>query len=311
MKRDVKAEPVRILVPVERGESAHEPARLLAGLFAPKAVRLRALHVGKVAVPLFYLPPGLEAFESLRREQVDWEQKTRRAVERQVAPLEDAGFAVEVEVTAGSALSEVLKHAELWRADVIVARPRRKRNRSAGLGSVAAGLMQAASAPVLFYRSVSSGYRVRRVLVPVDFSPFSRKAVGWGLLLASLARAGLRLLHVLPETSARWAPRLRRMALDMVREERQRAETQVHRFGSRSIPIEGIVVQRKDAGRGILEAQKDGVDLVVVGASGKSGVASVLGSVTRRVVRDCPCPVLVVPTSSRTDPLKVWRNSAR
>jgi nucleotide-binding universal stress UspA family protein len=307
----VKAEPVRILVPLERGESAREPARLLGGLFAPKTVRVRALNVGSVAVPLLYLPPGLEPFESLRRKHLDWEQKTRSAMERQVAPLEDAGFAVEVEVAAGSALSEVLKLTELWRADLVVARPRRKRVRSAGMGSVAAGLMQAASAPVLFYRSVSSGYRVRRVLVPVDFSPFSRKAVGWGLLLASLARAGVRLLHVLPETSARWAQRLRRMALDMVREERQRAETQVRRFGSRSIPIEGIVMQRKDAGRGILEAQKDCIDLVVVGASGKTGVASVLGSVTRRVVRDCPCPVLVVPTASRADPLKVWRNSAR
>jgi nucleotide-binding universal stress UspA family protein len=307
----VKAEPVRIVLPLERDESVREPARLLGGLFAPNTVRVRALHVGSVAVPLVYFPPGLEAFESLRRDQLVWQQKTRRAMERQVAPLEDAGFAVEVEVTTGSALSEVLKLAELWRADLVVARPRRKRVRSAGLGSVAAGLMQAASAPVLFYRRVSSGYRLRRVLVPVDFSPFSRKAVGWGLLLASLARAGLRLLHVLPETSARWAPRLRRMALDMVREERQRAEIQQRRFGSRSIPIEGIVVQRKDAGRGVLEAQKDGIDLVVVGASGKSGVASVLGSVTRRVVRDCPCPVLVVPTTSRADALKVWRKSAR
>jgi universal stress protein A len=307
----VKAEPVRILVPLDRGESAREPARLLGALFSPAAIHVRALHVGRVAVPLFYFPSGLEALGSLRREHLDWEEKARRALKRQVGPLEDAGFAVEVEVTAGSALGEVLKRAELWRADLVLARPRGERDRSRGLGSVAAGLMQTASAPVLLYRRVSAGYRVRRVLAPVDFSSFSRKAVGWSLLVASLARAGLRLLHVLPEASARWAPRLRRMAVEMVREERQRAERQLRQFGGSAIPVEAIIVERKDPARGVIEAQKEGIDLVVLGASGKTGIASVLGSVTRRVVRECPCPVLVIPTSSRVSAQEVWRKSRR
>lgn len=302
---------MRVLVPLERGESAREPARLLGALFAPAAVRARALHVVRVAVPLFYFPSGPEALGSLRREHLAWEEKARRALKSQVGPLEDAGFAVEVEVASGSALGEVLKRAQLWRADLVLARPRGGRPRSRGLGSVAAGLIQTGSAPVVLYRGVSAGYRVRRVLVPVDFSPFSRKAVGWALLLASLTRARLRLLHVLPEASTRWGPRLRRKAVEMVGEETERARRQLRRFGSAAIPVEGIVVEREDAGRGVLEAQKEGIDLVVLGASGKSGITAVLGSVTRRVVRDCPCPVLVVPTSSRVSAQEVWRKSRR
>jgi universal stress protein A len=306
----VNREPVRILIPLERGESAREPARLLGELFAPAAIRVRAIHVGRVAVPHFYIPSGPEALGTLRREQLAWEEEARRALKRQVGPLEDAGFAVEVEVTAGSTLGEVLKRAKLWRADLVLARPSR-RSRSRRLGSVASGLIQAASAPVLLYRRVPAGHRVRRVLAPVDFSPFSRKAVGWALLVASLARADLRLLHVLPEVSARWGPRLRRMAVEMVREERQRAQRQLRQFGSPAISVEGIVFEREHPGRGVLQALKDGIDLIVLGASGKSGMTAVLGSVTRQVVRDSPYPVLVIPTSNRVSAQEVWRRSRR
>ena len=142
----VKAEPVRILVPLEHGESAREPARLLSGLFAPAAIRARALHVVGVAVPHFYFPSGSEALGSLRREHLAWEEKARKALKSQVGPLEDAGFAVDIEVASGSVLGEVLKRAQLGRADLALARPRRGRARSVGLGSVAAGLMQTASA---------------------------------------------------------------------------------------------------------------------------------------------------------------------
>lgn len=307
----MKTGPVRILVPLERGESAHEPARLLGALFAPDVIRVRALHVGRVAVPLSYFPSGVEALESLRREHLAWEEGARKALKRQVGPLEEAGFAVRVEVTAGSALGEILQRAGLWRADLVLARPQRQKTRSRGLGSVAAGLMHTASAPVLLYRRISADYRIRTVLAPVDFSSFSRKAIRWSLLVASIARASLRLLHVLPETSARWAPGLRRIAVEMVREERQRAERQLRQFGGSAISVEAIILERKDPARGILETQKEGIDLIVIGASGKTGLASVLGSVTRRVVRDCPCPVLVIPTSSRVSPVEVWRKSRR
>jgi nucleotide-binding universal stress UspA family protein len=309
MMARMQKEVVRILLPMELGESAREPARLLGAMFSPPVVRSRALHVARVAAPSFYLPPGLDAFDSLRRQQLLWEERARKDLKRQIGPLEDAGFRVEVEVTAGSTLAEVLKRGELWRADLIVARPHVRRPRSAGLGSVAAGLLQAASAPVLLYRNVAASYRIRRVLAPVDFSPFSRGAVRWALLAASVATAELRLIHVLPQQSARWAPRLRRMAVEMVSEERRRVGRQRRLFGSPTIPVEAIVIERKDPAVGILAAQRDGVDLVVVGASGKTGISSVLGSVTWQVVRDCPCPVLVIPTSSRVSAQEVWRRS--
>lgn len=83
----VNREPARILVPLEIGESARESARLLIALFSPSAVSLRALHVTRVTLPHFYLVPGMENLDVLRREQVVWEGKAPKALERQVAPL--------------------------------------------------------------------------------------------------------------------------------------------------------------------------------------------------------------------------------
>lgn len=303
----VKRERARILVPLEIGESALEPARLLSALFEPAAVLLRALHVERVAIADLYLPPGMENLDSLRREQVAWETEALEALERQVGPLVAAGFEVEPEVATGSALAEVRKRAALWRADLILARPRRGRSKAGGLGSVAMGLMQTAPAPVLLYRSVPAGYRVRAVLAPIDFSPFSRKALEWALLLASLARSRVRLLHVLPETSARWAPRLRRAAIEMVIDERRRAERRLRQFGGSPISVEAVVIENRDPAEGVLGAQKEGFDLAVLGGSGKTGLASVLGSVTRRVARDCPCPILALPTTNQVSALEVSR----
>jgi universal stress protein A len=306
----VKDDGVRVLVALERDESAGEPARVLGALFPPAAVRVRALHVAPVAVPHFYLPPGLD-LDSLSREQLAWEQKARRILERQVEPLEDAGFAVGTEVTAGSPLAEIRKRARLWRADLILARPRRAGSAARRLGGVAVGLMQTATAPVLLYRRVPAGYGVGTILAPVDFSPFSRDAIRWSLLLAALSQASVRLLHVLPASSSRWAPRLRRAAVEMVREERQLALRQLRELGHPRTVIEAVVVERKDPAEGVLEAQKDDVSLVVLGASGRTGLDAVLGSVTRRVARDCPCPVLVIPTTSGVSAREVWRRSRR
>ncbi len=301
---------VRVLVALERDESAREPARLLGTLFSPTAVRVRALHVAPVAVPHFYFPAGLD-LDPLRREQLAWEESAGRLLKRQIEPLKDEGFELETEVTAGSPLAEILKRARLWRGDLVLARPKRGRAAAGGLGGVAIGLMQAATAPVLLYRRVPSGYRVGTILAPVDFSPFSRDAIDWALLLASFARARVRLLHVLPPASSRWATRLRRAAVEMVREQRHLAQRQLRELGDPGTAIEAVVVERKDPARAILEAQKKDVSLVILGASGRTGLDSVVGSVTRRVARSCPCPVLVIPATSRISAVDVWRRSRR
>ena len=307
----VRSHEVRVLLALESSESAHEPARLSNALFGAARLRIRAIHVRAALFPDFYLPPGF-GLDSLRRQTLALERAALRGLERRVEPLRAMGFEVETEVTSGSPLAELRKRARLWRSDVILARPHRAGLDSPGLGGVAAGLMQTAPAPVLLHRRVPAGYRVDTILAPIDFSPFSRRAVGWALFLASLTGARVRLLHALVEVSRRRGSPVRRAAIEAVEGERRWAERQLRgRFRNPAIAVDAGVIETTDPARSVLEAGSKGADLVVLGSSGKSGLTAVLGSVARRVARECPCPVLVLPAASRVSAMELWQRVRR
>lgn len=63
--------------------------------------------------------------------------------------------------------------------------------------------------------------------------------------------------------------------------------------------VQTKVVDRDDAGAIVDVAAAEGVDLVVMGAYGSTGLVSwLLGNVTEMVVHQAPCPVLVVRSAS-------------
>jgi nucleotide-binding universal stress UspA family protein len=66
------------------------------------------------------------------------------------------------------------------------------------------------------------------------------------------------------------------------------------------VPVEKVV-EVGDAAAAICQvAERLGVDVVVVGSHGRTGLARILlGSVSEHVVRHAPCPVLVIPNRSR------------
>lgn len=296
---------VRVLLALDEGESAREPARLLNAVFGAAPLRIRVLHVAPALLPDFYVPPGLGGLDALRRRSVQLEREALGALERRVQEIRAMGFQVETEVSSGSPLAEIRKRARLWRSDLILARPHRARIGVHRLGGVAAGLMQTAPAPVLLHRRVTAAYRVGTILAPIDFSTRAREAVAWALLFASLAGARVRLLHAYPGSSRR-SSAIRHAAIEAVELERRRARRHLGRFGNPAVGIECEVVQANDAARGILDAATKGVDLVVLGSSGTSGLTAGLGSVSRRVARECPLPVLVLPSANRASAPDVW-----
>jgi universal stress protein A len=143
---------------------------------------------------------------------------------------------------------------------------------------------------------------VRKVLVPVDFSENSRRALRYGLQLASTLGASVTLLHV-ADPPRRGVEGFRSNSGD---EEsltdyllRQAASELDEFVVSCHLADSASVERRVRFGRPsdtIVEtAEQDGVDLIVRGTNGGAGLTSLLlGSSAQRVIANAPCPVVAV-----------------
>jgi universal stress protein A len=150
---------------------------------------------------------------------------------------------------------------------------------------------------------------VRRILCPVDFSETSRAALRYAVDLGLRYEAEIILLHViqppefaLPEgmvvAGADVFASLQRDVEEALHDWRTEAE----RLGARAVTIDTAVgATHPEIARYV---DDHGVDLVVIGTHGRTGIAhTLLGSTAEKVVRHTRCPVLTVraaPEDSHT-----------
>jgi nucleotide-binding universal stress UspA family protein len=139
---------------------------------------------------------------------------------------------------------------------------------------------------------------IKNVLVPVDFSPPSRLAVGYGVSLARRFRGKLTLVHVVESPPAV----MHRLAWDRSRMEKQQSEQALRMMSALVAPEDqddldlGIVVrtgERKDEIAAAIVDQH--ADIAVMGTHGRGFFGRLLiGSVTEGVLRTAGIPVLTV-----------------
>jgi nucleotide-binding universal stress UspA family protein len=143
-------------------------------------------------------------------------------------------------------------------------------------------------------------FRLNKILVPVDFSDFSTKAVDYALAFAEQFEARIILLHVVepavyPESTMLVATALDDLNNDLRQVAQERlSELRRERIGERA-PSE-LLVRMGRAFSEIAAAAADlDVGLIILATHGYTGLKHVLlGSTTERVVRHAPCPVLTV-----------------
>jgi nucleotide-binding universal stress UspA family protein len=146
--------------------------------------------------------------------------------------------------------------------------------------------------------------RIKKILVPVDFSKPSMAALRHATDLAKQHRAQIEVLHVVEALT--YAPmisasvdmkELREMHEAHARKQLDRIAAALRRDRVRGTTV--IKVGRPSAA--IAErAKSDGADLVVMATQGRHFVQHLLlGSVAERVVRAAPCPVLTVRAGVR------------
>lgn len=147
--------------------------------------------------------------------------------------------------------------------------------------------------------------KLEMILCPVDFSPGSEAAAGYGLWLAARLGARVRLLHAfhgLGHAAAGVAPGLDDDFAAAQRALRKEAERDLEALAGRLRQGAGVAVETamvdaptSPAESIVKEAHDAKADLIVMGTHGRTGIRRmVLGSVAEHVVRAAECPVLTV-----------------
>jgi universal stress protein A len=149
---------------------------------------------------------------------------------------------------------------------------------------------------------------ITRILVPTDFSAPSDSALDYATTLAGPFTASLVLLYVFedPFATAAYAPDVHgsgrpRATQPMIQDDQTQLGSRVARARQLGLAVTSDFVWGNPSKIIPEYAAAQGIDLIVMGTHGRTGVAHlILGSVAERVVRVAPCPVLTVRLPSTT-----------
>ncbi len=156
---------------------------------------------------------------------------------------------------------------------------------------------QVASAPAL--QLTPNRFHLRRILVPVDFSPNCQESILYARHFAEQFGAEICLLHVVePVVVTNDFGYLPVLPNDLEEQRLEGAGKELRALAKAlgaGVPVESMV-RLGQAWKEITDvARTIPADLLIVSTHGYTGIQhALLGSVAEKVVRHAPCPVLVV-----------------
>lgn len=217
-----------------------------------------------------------------------------------------AGVAFSARVQHGDAADTILLHARAWQPDLIVMGTDQPAGwRRLRAGSVAEHVALAAGQPVLTVPRglpVDAAPRLDRILVAVDFSAASTRAIEHALALAAAAGSRISLVHVVPGFTGGRVPRnlYRFGAVEYQRALTADAWRRLQEAVRPGDPARGAVharVMTGDPGENIMRAAAEmQAGLIVVGVANRGWLSRTLRSATAsQLVRAVPVPLLTVP----------------
>jgi nucleotide-binding universal stress UspA family protein len=137
--------------------------------------------------------------------------------------------------------------------------------------------------------------QINRILCPIDFSECSRRALHHAMAVARWYEASVTVLHVFTNV-----PNMEVPGVPLADPNRELLTDNMKAFAGAAPPdvaVNFVARCAPDVRREIVaQAQTLPADLIVIGSHGRSGFDRLLlGSVTEKVVRKSPSPIMVVP----------------
>lgn len=268
-----------------RSHWAMERSLLLA---AELAVPLTVLHVVDEDLP-----------EAIARHHCQAAEQTIR--DRITALPSHKGVDLAIRVVLGRAAGEILRQAEAEAARAIVlGTPREERLADMFRGTTPERVLRGARVPVLVVAAAKIRGPYRRVIIGVDFSMCSRRAIEHAAAMVPEAKFFLIHAYEVPfagflhgrDSEAAIGEQHERKLTAMINDEMEALERQ---HGGRA-PLFQRVMARGRAPEVIrAEVERLCPDLLVVGTHGRTGVPhAIIGSVAEDLLSAPPCDVMAV-----------------
>ena len=292
----------QILATTDFSKESQAGVRYAAALAKEMSATLKLIHVIEP-------PSRMAGMETLVLGRDDSEILELAKVQlKKLASQENlGGLSVTAGVRTGKAFHEITTAAR-GRADLIVIATHGYTGASRVLlGSTAERVVRYAPCPVLTIptRGIAKGagkmesLKLKRILVPLDFSKISKDALPWAISFAAQFGATITLLNIVEEYPADYL-----LGSELMNETitplMKQAEADLNEMGhslkrSTGIEVSAAVRSGTPFEEICQSANELGIDLIVLTTHGYTGLKHVwLGSTAERVVRHAACPVLIV-----------------
>jgi nucleotide-binding universal stress UspA family protein len=272
------------------------------GMYSEKILEV-AVGIAKVfqseVTPIHVLPDDLEneKVKLLLHDAV--EKKLKESIDYLVSK----GVSIKEPILAyGPPSSVIVKAAIDIEANLILTGSgEKKRGDKFLLGTTTERIIQRSDKPVLVVKQ-GDNFNVDHILCPVDFSMTSKRALENAIYIARLLKAKLTVLSVCELHTSAWFGSEKSKVL----ENESRRTGHQEKFDKFLGDFDLSELENRteilfgDPSKEILKtisAQK--VDLLVIGAAGKSGINRLfIGSVAKKVVREVPCSFMTLKTEN-------------
>ncbi len=141
---------------------------------------------------------------------------------------------------------------------------------------------------------------IKKILVPIDFSDYSKNSLKYSVNFSKYFNAELNLVYVVepviyPPDFSMGQIAIPSMDLEMDK----RANEELEKLAKKEIPSDTPVKLHVKTGKPYLEiietAREQNIDIIIIATHGHTGVEHILfGSTAEKVVRKAPCPVLTI-----------------
>jgi nucleotide-binding universal stress UspA family protein len=154
--------------------------------------------------------------------------------------------------------------------------------------------------------------KIKKILVPIDFSSSSDKTLDYASTLAKQFNALLILMHVIDSAQYSVTDTFNvvkhRRSLEMIA--RSLLKNLMEPLLKSQLMVRPYLVSGMASEEILKKARQDRVNLIVMGTHGRTGLQHVfLGSVAEKVVRLSSCPVLTVRLASPGRKTKISQTS--